>query len=53
MENTTFCKVAFTFGLGALALARAGHQLGGGDAETVVRRIQVETDDCDWVPLSR
>ncbi len=25
----------------------------GGDAETVVRRIQVETDDCDWVPLSR
>ncbi len=25
----------------------------GGDAETVVRRIQVETDGCDWVPLSR
>ena len=25
----------------------------GGDAETVVRRIQVETDDCDWVPLTR
>lgn len=111
MENTTFCKVAFTFGLGALVLARAGHLsaqptvtvldsivleesgddpidpsrsracpdglialedgshpaigfegdlllvldqvIRGGDAETVVRRIQVETDDCDWVPLSR
>lgn len=25
----------------------------GGDAETVVRRIQVETDDCDWVQLTR
>ena len=25
----------------------------GGDAETVVRRIKVETDDCEWVPLSR
>ena len=25
----------------------------GGDAETVVRRIQVETDGCEWVPLSR
>lgn len=103
MENTTFCKVVFTFGLGALVLARAGHLsaqptvtvldsivleesgddylvlpapvmeegshpaigfegdlllvldqvIRGGDAETVVRRIQVETDDCDWVPLSR
>ena len=25
----------------------------GGDAETVVRRIKVETDDCEWVSLSR
>ena len=25
----------------------------GGDAETVVRRIRVETDACDWVPLTR
>ena len=27
--------------------------LRGGDAETVLRRIAVETDDCDWVPLTR
>lgn len=27
--------------------------LRGGDAATVLRRIAVETDDCDWVPLTR
>ena len=25
----------------------------GGDAESVIRRIRLETDDCNWVPLSR
>ena len=27
--------------------------LRGGDAATVLRRIAVEADDCDWVPLTR
>ena len=25
----------------------------GGDAVTIVRRIEADTDGCDWMPVSR
>lgn len=50
MENTTFCKVAFTFGLGALVLARAGH-LSAQPTVTVVDSIVLKESGDDYLAL--